>query len=375
MSSATATANDNAYTSRPTQALAGARRTTNGAGETPAMLALTEQADEVRCVACAHRCLVRPGRRGICHVRENRDGRLISLVYGEAVAAVEEPIEKKPLFHAWPGSLAYSIATRGCNFHCSFCQNWEIAQADREGLRPQTVSLPPRAVVARALAANARSVAYTYVEPTVFIEYVVDAARIAHEAGLANVMVTNGYQTPEALDLLGPLIDAANVDLKGFTDRFYRTVCGARLTHVLDALVGMRERGIWVEVTTLLIPGENDAPGELAALSRWIVAELGPDTPWHVSRFHPGYRWMTEPRTPLETIRRAVDTGRAAGLHHVYAGNVDGLVDNDTHCPGCGRVLLRRRGFAVVASDLVTGACPDCGRRLAGIGLGEAVRS
>jgi len=372
MSSATGTAIVKTYTSRPTHTLAGARRTESGTGEVPAILALPEAADEVRCVACAHRCLIRPGRHGICQVRENRDGQLLSLVYGEAVAAIAEPIEKKPLFHAWPGSLAYSIATRGCNFHCRFCQNWEIAQADREGLRPATIPLPPGSVVARALAAKARTIAYTYVEPTIFIEYVVDSARLAHEAGLGNVLVTNGYQTPEALDLLGPLIDAANVDLKAFSDRFYRTVCGARLAPVLDALLGMRERGIWVEVTTLLIPGVNDGPRELAELSRWIATELGPDTPWHVSRFFPAYRWTDAPRTPIETIRRAVETGRAAGLHHVYAGNVDGLANDDTRCAGCGRVLLRRRGFGVVANELVAGKCPDCGRRLAGIGLVEA---
>lgn len=337
----------------------------------PAILALPEATGEVRCVACAHRCLVRPGRLGICRVRENREGLLVSLVYGEVVAAVAEPIEKKPLFHAWPGSLAFSVATRGCNFHCRFCQNWEIAQADREGLHPRTAPLPPRAVVARAMAMHARSIAYTYVEPTVFIEYMVDTAHLAHESGLANVMVTNGYQTPEALDLLGPLIDAANVDLKGFSDRFYRTVCGARLAPVLDSLVGMRDRGIWVEVTTLLIPGANDAPEELAALARWIVAELGPETPWHVSRFFPAYRMADTRHTPLETVRRTVAMGQAAGLHHVYAGNIDGLADDETRCVGCDRVLIRRRGFGVAASDLVRGACPACRRPLAGIGLAD----
>lgn len=362
----------NAYTSRPPDGIFCARRTTTACGIAPAILALAEPANAMRCVACAHRCLIRPGRRGICRVRENRDGRLVSLVYGEAVAAGAEPIEKKPLFHAWPGSLAFSIATRGCNFHCRFCQNWEIAQADREGLKPATMRLPPRSVIARALAANARSVAYTYVEPTVFIEYVLDTARLAREAGLANVLVTNGYQTPEALDLLGPLIDAANVDLKAFSDRFYRSVCGARLAPVLGALVGMRERGMWVEVTTLLIPGANDGPEELAALPRWIAAELGPETPWHVSRFFPAYKLSDAHPTPLDSIRRAVQTGRAAGLHHVYAGNVGGLADDDTRCAGCRRVLLRRRGFAVVENDLVAGTCPQCGKRLAGIGLTEA---
>jgi pyruvate formate lyase activating enzyme len=363
----------NAYTHRPPGEIPRARRATTAGEGTPALLALAEPGGAVRCVACAHRCLIRPGRSGICRVRENRDGRLVSLVYGEAVAAVAEPIEKKPFFHAWPGSLAFSIATRGCNFHCRFCQNWEIAQADREGLVPATMWLPPRAVIARALAAGARSVAYTYVEPTVFLEYVVATATLAHETGLANVLVTNGYQTPEALDLLGPLVDAANVDLKGFSDRFYRTVCGARLAPVLDALVGMRERGIWVEVTTLLVPGMNDEPADLAALARWVAAELGPETPWHVSRFFPAYKLSDAPPTPMDSIRCAVETGRAAGLRHVYAGNVGGRVDDVTRCAGCGQVLLRRLGFAVVENNLVAGTCPDCATPLAGIGLGRAV--
>ena len=342
---------------------------TRAAPASPAVLGVAEADGAVRCVACAHRCLIRPGRAGICHVRENRDGALVTLVFGQAVAANADPIEKKPLFHVYPGSVAFSIATRGCNFHCLHCQNWAISQAERDGLVVPSFDLPPERVVAKALAAGSRSIAYTYTEPTVFIEYVLETARLAGEAGLANVLVTNGYQTPEALDLLGPLVAAANVDLKSFDDRFYRRVVGARLAPVLATLTGMRERGIWVEVTTLLIPGLNDDPGELLGLARWIVAELGPETPWHVSRFFPTYRLTDLDPTPVATIERAVGIGHEAGLHHVYSGNVSNG-EEDTHCAGCGTTLIRRHGFAATAAPaLVDGCCEKCGRALAGVGL------
>jgi pyruvate formate lyase activating enzyme len=337
---------------------------------TPAVLGRPEPGGSVRCVACAHRCLIRPGRAGICHVRENRDGDLVTLVYGRAVAANADPIEKKPLFHVYPGSVAFSIATRGCNFHCLHCQNWAISQTGRDGRDAQSFDLTPSEVVEAAISVGARSVAYTYTEPTIFIEYVLDTARLAAEAGLANVLVTNGYQTPEALDLLGPVVHAANVDLKSFDDQFYRKVCGARLAPILASLVGMRERGIWVEVTTLLIPGLNDETRKLAELARWIVTELGPETPWHVSRFFPTYRLTDLDPTPAATVERTVEIGRAAGLAHVYSGNLrDG--DEDTHCSGCGETLIRRRGFRSMPTGLVGGGCGRCGRELAGIGLAE----
>ncbi len=335
-----------------------------------AVLAVSEPHGAVRCVACAHRCLVRPGRAGICRVRENRDGALVTLVYGRAVAANADPIEKKPLFHVYPGSVAYSIATRGCNFHCLHCQNWAISQAARDGFAAPSFALAPRDVVRAALAAGSRSIAYTYTEPTIFIEYVLDTARLAVEAGLANLLVTNGYQSPEALDLLGPLVAAANVDLKSFDDRFYRKVCGARLAPILATLIGMRERGIWVEVTTLLIPGLNDDPDGLAALARWIVAELGPETPWHVSRFLPTYRLTDLDPTPTATMERTIEIGRTAGLRHVYSGNL-GNGDEDTRCAGCGTTLIRRHGFQAIRTGLAGGRCAHCGRALAGIGLAE----
>jgi pyruvate formate lyase activating enzyme len=313
---------------------------------------------------------MKPGKAGICRVRENRDGALVSLVYGQAVAANVDPIEKKPLFHVYPGSVAFSIATPGCNFHCLHCQNWAISQAARDGLNAQTFALPPAEVVAQALAAGSRSIAYTYTEPTVFIEYVLDTARLAEAVGLANVLVTNGYQTPEALDLLAPHIQAANVDLKSFDDRFYRRILGARLAPVLATLAGMRARGIWIEVTTLLIPGLNDDPAELALLAGWIAAELGPETPWHVSRFFPTYRLSDLDPTPVAAIGRAVEVGRAAGLRHVYSGNL-AQADQDTRCASCGETLIRRHGFAAVRAALLGGKCVRCGHSLAGVGLAE----
>jgi pyruvate formate lyase activating enzyme len=337
----------------------------------PALLASPEADEAVRCAACAHRCLIRPGRQGICHVRENRDGQLVTLVYGQAVAANADPIEKKPLFHVYPGSVAYSVAAQGCNMHCLHCQNFAISQAPREGTRIPTFDLSPHQIVAAAHRCHARSVAYTYTEPTVFLEWVLDTARLARTSGLANVLVTNGYETPEVLDLLAPYVDAANVDLKSFNDAFYRRVCGATLAPILETLSGMRRRGIWVEVTTLLIPGLNDDPDEIAALARWIATELGPETPWHVSRFYPNYQLEDLPPTPVSTIQCAVEIGRGEGLRHVYAGNVGGLGD-DTRCAGCGATLIRRRGFsAAPAPALAGGRCTVCGHELAGIGLAE----
>ncbi len=325
----------------------------------------------VRCLACAHRCVLRPSRVGICGVRQNRGGWLYTLVYGQVVASKAEPIEKKPIYHFLPGSDAYSIATRGCNFHCDFCQNWQMAQADREGIVPESRFVPPEAVVERAVAAGVRSIAYTYVEPTVFLEFALDTMARARAAGLHNVFVTNGYQTPEALEMLAPVLDAANVDLKGFRDGFYRRVCGARLDPVKETLVAMRRLGIWIEVTTLVIPDENDGERELTEAAEWIAGELGPDTPWHLSRFYPAYRMSDVPVTPLRTLRQAAAIGRRAGLRHVYVGNVPGEGETDTRCPACGHLLIGRAGYRVARRELLGGACANCGTPLAGIALDE----
>lgn len=321
----------------------------------------------VVCHLCAHRCRIRSGLRGICGVRENRDGRLVSLVRDRVVTAEVDPIEKKPFFHVLPGSLAYSIATAGCNFHCLFCQNWVISQWPRDRGEPLPGEpMSPREIVDRALQASCAAVAYTYTEPTIFFELALETSRCAVAAGLKNLFVTNGYMTREALDLIAPVLHAANVDLKAFSDRYYRKVCGATLRPVLETIRGLRERGIWVEVTTLVVPGHNDSEEELAALSRWL-ASVDRDTPWHVSAFFPTYRMLDVPPTPPAALGRAARIGRDAGLRYVYTGNVPTDVGENTPCPGCGKVLIRRRGFRVLENLLTAGRCPACHTSIAGV--------
>jgi pyruvate formate lyase activating enzyme len=338
-------------------------------GAVPTILATALPDGSVRCGVCAHRCLVRPGRRGICGVRENRGGRLLCDAYGQVAAVGVDPIEKKPLFHVDPGTLAYSIATVGCPFHCMFCQNWEIAQAPRLGLDVPQRPMTPATVVGEALRAGARSIAYTYVEPTVFLEYALDTGRLARDVGLRNLFVTDGYATPEAIDLLAPVLDAANVDLKSFDDAFYRRLCGARLGHVLEAIVAIRRAGIWLELTTLVVPEHNDSDAELRAIAAWIVATLGPYTPWHVSRFEPAYRMRDVSPTPHATLLRAAELGREAGLHHVYVGNAPELGLEDTRCAGCGLAVIVRSGYQVRSLLAADGTCPSCRRPLEGLGL------
>ena len=329
-------------------------------------------AGSVRCVACAHRCVLRPGRIGICGVRQNRGGWLYTTVYGQIVAAKAEPIEKKPFFHFMPGSYAYSIATQGCNFHCAFCQNWQMSQAHREGLVPESRNVTPEAVVDEAVAAGVRTIAYTYVEPTVFIEFALDTMIRSRAAGLHNVFVTNGYETTEALDLVAPYLDAANVDLKSANDAFYRRVCGARWEPVRDSIVDMRRRGIWVELTTLIIPGLNDDPDEFRALAEWIATAVGPETPWHLSRFQPAYRLGGLEPTPSKTLVRAAQIAREAGLRHVYVGNAPEVEESTTSCIRCGEKLIARSDFAITEWHLVGGRCPRCKHALAGFGMENA---
>ncbi len=326
----------------------------------------------VRCVACAHRCVLRPGRLGICGVRQNRGGWLYTLVYGQVVASKVEPIEKKPFYHFLPGSFALSIATQGCNFHCAFCQNWEISQAHREGVVPETRQITPDRVVEEAVAAGVRSVAYTYVEPTVFIEFALDSMVRARAAGLRNLFVTNGYETPEAIELVAPYLDAANVDLKAANDRFYRRVCGARWEPVRDSVIEMRRRGIWVELTTLLIPGLNDGRRELRAMAEWIATVVGPETPWHLTRFQPAYKLRELQPTPAATLVEAAKIGREVGLRHVYVGNAPEAEEATTSCTLCGERLIARADYAVTEWRLVEGRCPNCKLALAGVGLEDS---
>jgi len=325
--------------------------------------------NKVRCNLCAHHCVIADGKRGICLVRENRGGTLHTLVYGRTISQHVDPVEKKPLLHFHPGTTAYSIATPGCNFRCRWCQNWEISQMVRERHFIMGEEASPEQVVAAAQRAGCRSIAYTYTEPTIFFEYAYDTARLAHDAGLANIYVTNGYMTEEMLETFQPYLDAANVDLKAFRDETYRKYVGARLQPVLDAMKVMKRLGIWLEVTTLVIPGINDDDGELKDAARFVAQELGVETPWHISRFFPAYEMTDVPSTPVETLHRAREIGLEAGLKYVYVGNVPDDGSQDTICPGCGRVLIRRHGF-VTTNRVRNGRCPDCGASIAGIGVG-----
>jgi len=331
-----------------------------------ALLYEKEDEQNVRCGLCAHRCRIVPGKRGVCGVRENRAGVLFSLVYGTILAENPDPIEKKPLFHVLPGSRSFSIATAGCNFRCDFCQNHDISQMPREEGRIAGRERTPREIVELALRSGSRSIAYTYTEPTVYFELAYDTAGIAREQGLANVFVTNGYMTAEMLELMAPRLDAANVDLKAFSDVFYRKLCGASVQPVLEVLRKMKELGIWVEVTTLLIPGQNDTDEELRRIAGFIFS-LGAETPWHVSRFHPQYKMTGIPPTPAASIHRAVRIGKSAGLRYVYSGNLPGDAGENTHCHHCGRLLIGRRGFYIERLDLKGSACPQCGTPLDGI--------
>jgi pyruvate formate lyase activating enzyme len=333
-----------------------------------AMFYEREGDNQVRCGLCRFRCLIGDGARGICAVRENRGGTLYSLVYGRLCAEHIDPIEKKPLFHVMPGSRTYSVATVGCNFHCRHCQNYTISQVDRTApIRGSEQS--PQEIVQRAIARECQSISYTYTEPTIFYEFAYDTARLAREAGLKNIFVTNGYISSQALEAIAPFLDAANIDLKGFSEGFYRDVVHARLSEVLDSIVEYRKLGIWLELTTLIIPGHNDSDNDLRGIAEFIVANLGIDTPWHVSQFYPTYRLTDRPRTPLATLRRARDIGRAAGLRYVYEGNVPGEGGENTCCPSCSSVLIKRYGYAIETDRIHNGACPDCGTTIAGVGL------
>lgn len=314
----------------------------------------------VRCNLCAHRCLIADGKRGICRVRENRAGTLYTLAYGRAIARHVDPVEKKPLLHFYPGSTAYSIATPGCNFDCRWCQNWEISQPPHEQYFIKGTEASPEQIVFAARQAGCRSIAYTYTEPTVFFEYVHDTARLAHEAGLANILVTSGYFTSEAIGTIQPYLDAANVDMKAFRDATYRQYVGARLQPVLDTLKAMARLGIWLEVTTLVIPGINEDEAELRDAAELIAREVGVEAPWHIRRFFPAYKMTHIPQTPASTLTRAREIGLRAGLHYVYVGNVPG--EENTFCRQCGRLLIRRDGFRVVEKNILPdGTCPDCG--------------
>lgn len=331
-----------------------------------AMLYKSLDGQKVVCNLCSHRCQIAPSKFGVCSVRENREGKLVTHVYGEVIAAHVDPIEKKPLFHFLPGSTAFSIATIGCNFRCPFCQNWEISQAGKEDKLPRGgFKLLPQEVVREAKARGCQSISYTYTEPTIFFEYAYDTAKLAKQEGLTNNFVTNGFMTPEALETIHPYLDAANVDLKAFREETYKKVCKARLAPVLDSIKLMRKMNIWVEVTTLVVPGMNDSEEEFRDIARFI-AEVDLNIPWHISRFHPDYQYTDAKPTPLDSLRKAFATGKKEGLHYIYVGNVLGEGE-DTFCPNCQKLLIRRQGFWVEENRIKDSRCPFCQTTIAGV--------
>lgn len=332
-----------------------------------ARLARELEGNRVQCRLCSHFCVLDDGGAGRCGVRVNRGGKLFTLVYDRIAALAVDPVEKKPLFHFLPASTTLSFATMGCNLGCDFCQNHSLSQPPRNGGEPRGQAAKPAELVEMARRRRCASISYTYSEPTVFFELMQDTARAAVDEGLRNVMVSNGFMSPQCLDELGPLIHAANIDLKSFREAFYRERCAAALKPVFDNLVRIRELGWWLEVTTLVIPGANDSDEELTDIARFIAAELGPEVPWHVSRFHPDYRTLDAGPTPVATLERAWAIGEAQGLKFVYTGNVPGHDAESTRCPSCGGVALERRGFSVAGAPPRDGACPHCGEPLPGV--------
>jgi len=328
-----------------------------------------QEGKTVRCKLCRHHCIIGPGKRGICGVRENRDGILYSLVYAFPCSYHVDPIEKKPLFHFFPGSRAFSIATVGCNFQCLHCQNHDISQMPRDTQWVYGERMEPSEVVELAERSDCRSISYTYTEPTIFYEYALDIARLAKEKGIANNFVTNGYIEDEPLMTIRPYLDAANIDLKSFDASFYRKICKAELSAVLDTIRSYKRLGIWIELTTLVIPGHNDSDAELRSIARFIKDELGPETPWHVSAFYPTHKLQEPSRTRPETLARARGIGLNEGLRYVYEGNIPGSDGEYTYCYKCKKAVIKRFGFTISDYQIKDGACIYCGAAIDGIGL------
>lgn len=321
---------------------------------------------KIFCFLCAHKCHVAPQKFGLCGVRQNREGKLFTHVYGSVIAAHVDPIEKKPLYHFQPGSRSFSIATIGCNFRCPFCQNWEISQSSlRKGEGLGSQDFKPEEIVLAAQKHGCQSISFTYTEPTVFFEYAYDTAKLAKEKEFANVFVTNGFMTGEALEKINPYLDACNVDLKSFREKFYKEVCRAHLDPVLESIRLMKKLDIWVEITTLVVPGLNDSDEELADIAHFI-ASVDVDIPWHISRFHPDYEYREASPTPLETLRRAYSIGKKEGIRYIYIGNVWGESE-DTLCASCQKTVIRRQGFTSFENRVQNSQCPYCRGLIPGV--------
>lgn len=314
------------------------------------------QEDKVQCRLCPHKCTILEGKRGICGVRENQKGTLYALTYGKPVVTAVDPIEKKPLYHFLPGTQSYSIACVGCNMRCSFCQNSDISQMPKEG-RIIGTSLAPEEVVTEAMQNNCQSISYTYTEPTIFFEYCHDIAAIARQKGLKNIFVTNGFITAEAIEKIAPYLDAANIDLKSFTESYYKKLCGARLKPVLEAIRTYHEKGVHIEITTLVVPGHNDKESELKKIAKFI-ASVDRKIPWHISRFYPRYKMQDSLATEDSILGRARQIGKEEGLYHVYLGNT--TEDESTICQNCKKLLLRRKGYKVIENNTHESKCKYC---------------
>lgn len=329
------------------------------------MLWTPEGNGRVKCKVCSHACSIQEGKSGLCGVRVNHAGRLVSLV-GNVVTAIQiDPVEKKPLYHFLPDSKIFSIGSAGCNFHCSFCQNHEIAHMNSKA-HVRGRRLEGDCIVRLAEENSTPSIAFTYNEPTVFVEQIYNVSGLAKAHGLKTVLVSNGFMSPEFLQTVGPRIDAANIDLKAFTEDFYHHYCKGRLAPVLENLRIIKKMGWWLEITTLLIPGINDSDVEIAKIAEFIRDDLGKDTPWHISAFHGAADMRNHPSTPVETLERAWRIGRNAGLEFVYTGNIPGAIGENTYCPQCGARLIERHGYHTRVK-FGKGQCPKCGREIPGV--------
>lgn len=319
---------------------------------------------KIRCKLCPRECVIDDHERGYCGVRENREGIYYSLVYARPCAMNPDPIEKKPLFHFLPGTRAFSIATAGCNVNCKFCQNWEISQVRPEEVR--SIYMPPAKIAGTAADYGCRSIAYTYNEPTIFFEFMEDTAVAGRSKGLKSVVVTAGYINKDPLKRLCECVDAIKVDLKAFSEAYYKEYVNGELRPVLDSLITIHSLDIWSEIVYLVVPGLNDSDREFTALSKWIAENLGRDVPVHFTRFHPQYLLKNLPPTPVSVLERAKEIADAAGLHYVYIGNVPGHSGENTHCPVCGKLVIRRTGFIVQENNLSGGKCRFCNSEIAG---------
>ena len=318
--------------------------------------------ERIICLLCRHSCKLKEGQIGFCGVNKNENGKHKNLVYGHPVALHVDPVEKKPLNHLLPGTTALSFGTVGCNFRCPFCQNWDISQEHEIN---ENINVSPEEMVAMALEHGCDSIAYTYNEPTIFYPYAKDIGVLAKEKGLKNIFVSNGFESPEIIEDMASWLDAANIDLKSWNEEYYKKALKGGLDEVKDTLRRMVDKGIWIEVTTLLIEGENDSDSDIREMAEFIKNDLGAHVPWHLSAFHPDYKMLDHERTRLETLQRAKKIGEEVGLYYIYLGNVP--VHADTHCPECNELLIDRSGYSITINNMEDGHCPNCKREIEGV--------